>query len=63
MATTMVPELSARPDVLPSDRLLANGMAILGVPSFYQTIATGVVLLLAVGVSQIKRITIRRRAR
>jgi hypothetical protein len=28
MATTMVPELSARPDVLPSDRLLANGMAI-----------------------------------
>ena len=24
----MVPELSARPDVLPSDRLLANGMAI-----------------------------------
>ncbi len=42
---------------------LANGMAILGVPSFYQTIATGVVLLLAVGVSQIKQITIRRRAR
>ena len=28
MATTMVPESSARPDVLPSDRLLANGMAI-----------------------------------
>src|SRR6202035_1071266 len=28
MATTMVPELSARPDVLPSDRLLANGMGI-----------------------------------
>lgn len=34
---------------------LANGMAILSVPSFYQTIATGVVLLLAVGVSQIRR--------
>lgn len=32
---------------------LANGMAILGVPSFYQTIATGLVLLLAVGVSQL----------
>jgi fatty acid desaturase len=28
MATTMVPDLTARPDVLPSDRLLANGMAI-----------------------------------
>ena len=37
---------------------LSNGMAILSVPSFYQTIATGVVLLLAVGVSQLR--TIRR---
>jgi ribose/xylose/arabinose/galactoside ABC-type transport system permease subunit len=34
---------------------LANGMAILSVASFYQTIATGVVLLLAVGVSQLRR--------
>lgn len=34
---------------------LANGMAILSVPSFYQTIATGLVLLLAVGVSQVRR--------
>jgi ribose transport system permease protein len=31
---------------------LANGMAILSVPSFFQTMATGVVLLLAVGISQ-----------
>jgi len=37
---------------------LTNGMAILSVPSFYQTITTGVVLLLAVGVSQLR--TIRR---
>ncbi len=28
MAATMVPELSARPNVLPSERLLANGMAV-----------------------------------
>jgi fatty acid desaturase len=28
MATTVVPALAARPDVLPSERLLANGMAI-----------------------------------
>jgi len=28
MTATMVPDLSARPDVLPSERLLANGMAI-----------------------------------
>src|SRR5271154_699582 len=28
MATTMVPDLAARPDVLPPERLLANGMAI-----------------------------------
>lgn len=33
---------------------LSNGMAILSVPSFYQTITTGVVLLLAVGVSQLR---------
>lgn len=33
---------------------LANGMAILQVPSFYQTMATGVVLLLAVGISQFR---------
>lgn len=33
---------------------LANGMAILSVPAFYQTIATGLVLLLAVGVSQVR---------
>lgn len=38
---------------------LANGMAILSVPAFYQTIATGVVLLLAVGISQIRRISRR----
>jgi ribose transport system permease protein len=40
---------------------LANGMAILSVPAFYQTIATGVVLLLAVGISQIRRISRRSR--
>lgn len=34
---------------------LANGMAVMSVPSFYQTMATGVVLLLAVGISQIRR--------
>jgi hypothetical protein len=28
MATTMVPDQAARPDVLPTARLLANGMAI-----------------------------------
>ncbi len=39
---------------------LANGMAILSVPAFYQTITTGLVLLLAVGVSQIRSL---RRAR
>lgn len=33
---------------------LSNGMAILSIPSFYQTIVTGVVLLLAVGVSQFR---------
>jgi ribose/xylose/arabinose/galactoside ABC-type transport system permease subunit len=33
---------------------LANGMAILQVPSFYQTMATGVVLLLAVGICQFR---------
>jgi ribose/xylose/arabinose/galactoside ABC-type transport system permease subunit len=38
---------------------LSNGMAILHVPSFYQTIATGVVLLLAVGLSQLR--VLRRR--
>lgn len=32
--------------------ILANGMAVLSVPSFFQTMATGVVLLLAVGLSQ-----------
>lgn len=37
---------------------LSNGMAILSVPSFYQTITTGLVLLLAVGVSQFR--TVRR---
>ncbi|MFW3172651.1 ABC transporter permease [Geodermatophilus sp. CPCC 206100] len=31
---------------------LSNGMAILTVPSFFQTMATGAVLLLAVGISQ-----------
>ena len=36
--------------------VLANGMTLLGVSSFYQTIATGVVLLLAVGVSRIHRL-------
>jgi ribose/xylose/arabinose/galactoside ABC-type transport system permease subunit len=40
---------------------LANGMAIMSVPAFYQTIATGVVLLLAVGISQIRRISRRGR--
>jgi ribose transport system permease protein len=35
---------------------LSNGMAILSVPSFYQTITTGLVLLLAVGLSQIRRV-------
>ncbi|MCS5734496.1 ABC transporter permease [Herbiconiux daphne] len=39
--------------------VLSNGMAILHVPSFYQTIATGVVLLLAVGLSQLR--VLRRR--
>ena len=34
---------------------LANGMAVMSVPSFYQTMATGVVLLIAVGISQIRR--------
>jgi ribose/xylose/arabinose/galactoside ABC-type transport system permease subunit len=29
-------------------------MAIMSVPSFYQTMATGVVLLLAVGISQFR---------
>jgi ribose transport system permease protein len=33
---------------------LANGMAILSVPSFFQTMATGAVLLLAVGISQFR---------
>ena len=33
--------------------ILANGMAVLSVPSFYQTMATGAVLLFAVGLSQI----------
>ncbi|GAA1276793.1 ABC transporter permease [Pseudonocardia aurantiaca] len=33
---------------------LANGMAILSVPSFYQTMATGAVLLVAVGISQFR---------
>jgi len=28
MATTMVPDHAARPDVLPTERLLANGMAV-----------------------------------
>ena len=39
---------------------LANGLAILSVPAFYQTIATGLVPLLAVGVSQIHRFRIGR---
>jgi ribose transport system permease protein len=39
---------------------LANGMAILSVPSFYQTITTGLVLLLAVGVSQVRRLRVGR---
>lgn len=39
---------------------LANGMAILSVPAFFQTIATGLVLLLAVGVSQFRVIRRRR---
>lgn len=34
---------------------LSNGMALTHVPSFYQTIATGLVLLAAVGLSQIRR--------
>lgn len=38
---------------------LANGMAILSVPAFYQTIATGFVLLLAVGISQIRQVARR----
>jgi ribose transport system permease protein len=33
---------------------LANGMAILSVPTFFQTMATGAVLLLAVGISQFR---------
>lgn len=33
--------------------ILANGMAVLSVPSFYQTMATGAVLLIAVGLSQL----------
>ncbi|MCW2762735.1 MAG: inner-rane translocator [Marmoricola sp.] len=39
---------------------LANGMAILSVPAFYQTITTGLVLLLAVGVSQVRRLRVGR---
>ncbi len=39
---------------------LANGMAIISVPSFYQTIATGLVLLLAVGVSQARQLRLGR---
>jgi ribose transport system permease protein len=39
---------------------LANGMAILSVPAFYQTITTGLVLLLAVGVSQVRRLRVDR---
>lgn len=39
---------------------LANGMAILSVPSFYQTITTGLVLLIAVGVSQVRRFRVGR---
>jgi ribose transport system permease protein len=35
---------------------IANGLAIMQVPSFYQQIATGTVLLLAVGFSQLRRI-------
>jgi ribose transport system permease protein len=34
---------------------IANGMAIMQVPSFYQQIATGGVLLLAVGFSELRR--------
>lgn len=34
--------------------VLENGMTLIGIASFYQTIATGVALLLAVGLSQIK---------
>lgn len=33
---------------------LANGLALLAVPAFYQTIATGVVLLLAVGLGRLR---------
>lgn len=40
--------------------VLSNGMSIISVPSFYQTIATGVVLLLAVGISKIRRVHLPR---
>lgn len=33
---------------------LANGLALLAVPAFYQEIATGVVLLLAVGMGRLR---------
>jgi ribose transport system permease protein len=33
---------------------LANGLALLAVPAFYQQIATGVVLLLAVGLGRLR---------
>jgi ribose transport system permease protein len=35
--------------------VLSNGMAMLSIPSFYQTMATGVVLLIAVLLSQLRR--------
>lgn len=41
MATTMVPPASARPDVLPTDRLLANGMAVPGLRGDLRRIADG----------------------
>lgn len=36
--------------------VVANGMAIMQVPAFYQTIATGVMLLLAVGLGRIRAV-------
>jgi ribose transport system permease protein len=34
---------------------LNNGMTLLSVPSFYQTVANGLLLLLAVGIDQYRR--------
>ena len=41
MASTMVPAASARPDVLPTDRLLANGMAVPAIRPELRRIANG----------------------